>query len=351
MLLMKRFDMRRRTLLVIFLLGLSGASALNIKSPAAQKWPASVLPNLSQYKSVTLRNEFLTVRLYLPDADNGYYRGTRFDWSGLISRVEFQGHTFFCEFRKQHDPLNHDDICGSSEEFGMTVPPPGYEDARPGDPFVKIGVGVLERGDDASFQFWKRYKILKAGEWKVTPSKDAIEFTQELQGPSGWAYTYIKTLRLSPDAPVLTISRRLTNTGTKTIETDHYGHNFMKIDDAPAGPDYTLEFPFIPRFGEKAETQESVELKGKSLVFVKEIRDKAVWTPIEGYSKPEDNRLTVVNNRSGASMAITTDQPLARLVFYSSDGVLAPEPFVKLSIPPGQTQHWATTYRFATRVP
>src|SRR5262249_17382080 len=161
--------------------------------------------------------------------------------------------------------------------------------------------------------------------WKVTFSKTQIEFAQELQGPSGWAYAYTKTLRLAADAPVLTISRRLTNTGTKTIQTDHYGHNFLKIDDTPAGPDYTLEFPFTPRFGEKAETQGSVELKGNSLVFLKEIRDKAVWTPLEGFSKAEDSSMTVVNHQTRASMTITTDQALARLVFYSSGGVLAPE--------------------------
>ena len=149
------------------------------------------------------------------------------------------------------------------------------------------------------------------------------------------------------DAPVLTISRRLTNTGTKTIETDHYGHNFLRIDDAPAGPDYTLDFPFTPRFGERAETQGAVELKGNSLVFLKEIHEKAVWILLEGYSKAEDSRMTVVNHKTRASMTIETEPPMARLVFYSSGGVLAPEPFVRLSLPPGKTREWTTKYAFA----
>jgi hypothetical protein len=309
------------------------------------------LPDLSHYKAVTLSNELLKVRLYLPDAENGYYRGTRFDWSGLVSRVDFKGHTFFCEFREQqHDPLNHDDICGTCEEFGMTVPPLGYADAGRGEPFIKIGVGVLERGDDPSFQFSRRYKIRTPGEWKVTATKDAIEFRQELKGLPGWGYVYTKTLRLATDTPVLTISRQLTNTGTNTIVTDHYGHNFLRIDASPSGPDYTLDFPFTPRFGERAETQGAAELKGNSLVFLKEIQDKPVWILLEGYSKAEDNRMSVVNHRTKASMTITTDQPLARLVFYSSGGVLAPEPFVKFSLPPGQSRQWSTSYRFAAAV-
>jgi len=314
----------------------------------AAETPLHGRPELSQYKAVTLSNELLKVRMYLPDPESGYYRGTRFDWSGLVSRVDFNGHSFFCEFNEQqHDPLNHDDICGTAEEFGMTVPPLGYNDAARGEPFVKIGVGVLERGDDTSFQFWRPYKIQKPGPWTVKTSQDTIQFRQELQGVHGWSYTYTKTLRLAADAPVLTISRQLTNTGTKSIETDHYGHNFLRIDNSPSGPDYSLEFPFAPRFGEKSETREAVELKGNSLVFLKEIQEQSVWILLEGYSKREDNRIAIINHRTKGSMTITTDQPLARLAFYSSRGVLAPEPFVKLAIPPGETREWATSYRFA----
>jgi hypothetical protein len=331
----------RTTLVSMLLLAQLSAGHAQEKDPRPAR-----KPDLSQYKAVTLSNQFLKVRMYLPDATNGYYRGTRFDWSGLISSVEYHGHTFFCEFREQHDPLNHDDICGTAEEFGMTVPPLGYSEAGRGAPFVKIGVGVLERGDENSFQFWQRYKIRKPGNWAITTSPNALEFKQEL-GVSGWSYTYTKTVRLAPDAPVLIISRQLTNTGTKPIETDHYGHNFLRIDNSPSGPDYTLEFPFTPHFGDKAETSGAVELKGQSLIFLKAIHDPAVWTPFDGFSKPEDNQITVANHRTKASMTITTDLPLARLVFYSSGGVLAPEPFVKLSIPPGETRQWATTYRFA----
>ena len=30
----------------------------------------------------------LHAKLYLPDAQSGYYRGTRFDWSGVIAALE-----------------------------------------------------------------------------------------------------------------------------------------------------------------------------------------------------------------------------------------------------------------------
>src|SRR5689334_22915794 len=96
------------------------------------------------YPTCTLSSRLLQARLYLPDATNGYYRGTRFDWSGLISRVDWDGHKFFCDFKREHDPLNHDDICGTAEEFGIEAAP-SYAEAKPGEPFIKIGIGVLER--------------------------------------------------------------------------------------------------------------------------------------------------------------------------------------------------------------
>ena len=34
-----------------------------------------------------ISNGMIKARLYLPDAENGYYRATRFDWSGIISSL------------------------------------------------------------------------------------------------------------------------------------------------------------------------------------------------------------------------------------------------------------------------
>jgi len=311
---------------------------------------AVAAPDLAQYPSSTLSNSYLTVRFYLPDAEKGYYRGTRFDWSGLISRVDCGGHAFFCEFKpEEHDPSNHDDICGTAEEFGMTIHPPGFDRARAGEPFLKLGVGVLERPDASDYNFSKRYRILKAGSWSITQNSDSVEFGQALEGPNGWAYAYTKKIRLAADSGALTISRRLKNTGSKTIDTDQYGHNFLRIDGAPSGPTYRLSFPFTPRFAPESQAQGSVECRANSLAFLQEIRDKPVWVRLQGFAGIADNRIQVDHQRNGSSLRIETDQPLVRLVFYSSGGVLSPEPFVKFSIPPGETREWVTTYRFLYR--
>jgi hypothetical protein len=303
------------------------------------------------YAQTSLSSPELRATLYEPDSQKGYYRGTRFDWSGLVSRVDYGRHTFFCEFKQEHDPLNHDDICGTAEEFGIESAP-SYAEAKAGEPFIKIGIGVLERADDAPYAFWKRYKIRTPGYWREVHLPAKINYRQNLHGPDGWDYDYTKIVELVSGVPELKIRRRLQNTGTRTIETDHYGHNFLRIDNVPAGTNYTLEFRFTPRFGQDSRTQGCVEIRNRSLVFTKDPSpDQAIWVRLEGFEKPEDNEIKVVNHSTGASMTISADRPLSKLVFYSSGGVLCPEAFIKLNLPPGQTQEWTTTYHFQAGSP
>ena len=55
-----------------------------------------------------ISNGILKARLYLPDTKNGYYMATRFDWSGVISSLEYKGHNYFGQwfekYRSGHEP-------------------------------------------------------------------------------------------------------------------------------------------------------------------------------------------------------------------------------------------------------
>ncbi len=74
---------------------------------------------------VTLSNGPVTMAIYLPDAQRGFYRGMRFNWSGLIAKAEYAGHTFFGPFQPQFNPMVHDNVTGPADEFDMENPPPG----------------------------------------------------------------------------------------------------------------------------------------------------------------------------------------------------------------------------------
>src|SRR5262245_27634661 len=193
-----------------------------------QDLPAAAPQRPEEPPHVTLTRGDLTVTVLLPDARNGYYRSTRFDWSGLVARVAFRGHTFYAPWKRTHDPNNFEDALGTAEEFGTAGPddrsgPPCFVEAGPGGRFVKIGVGVLQKPDTKPYQFFRAYPVLRAGAWAVRHEKEWIEFTQDL-ADGGWGYHYQKRLALTGDGFV--ISRRLRNSGSRPLVTDHYGHNF-----------------------------------------------------------------------------------------------------------------------------
>ena len=124
-------------------------------------WPAD-------FPSAELSNGVVTAKFYLPDPERGYYRGTRFDWSGQIYSLRTLGHEYFGQWFERYDPKLHDAIMGPVEEFRSGDFALGYPDAKPGGTFIRIGVGVLRKpADDAKYENFRTYDIVDPGKWKV----------------------------------------------------------------------------------------------------------------------------------------------------------------------------------------
>ncbi len=97
--------------------------------------------------SVEIKNAAITAKILLPDPDRGYYRGTRFDWSGVTASLRTKNHEYFGVWFPRYDPKLHDAIMGPVEEFRSADGGMGYAEAAPGDTFIRIGVGVVRRPD------------------------------------------------------------------------------------------------------------------------------------------------------------------------------------------------------------
>ena len=298
----------------------------------------------TDYPRLELHNGVLRVSMYLPDAERGYYRGTRFDWSGLIERVECHGHRFYGPLHAEHDPYRHDCVSGPAEEFAM-FHPMGFAEAQPGESFVKIGVGLLARGENDRYRFDGEYRLVRPGEWVVEHTPAAVTFTQALYGERGWAYLYRKTIRLHEGQAAFVIEHRLENRGVKTIDITNYNHNFTIIDDAPYGPDYVVEFPF--------STDAPVPLgdiawfRDGQIDVDRPLEDLALWWPVFKGADPGTYNAAVVRNRkTGAAVAFRGDAPIKQMVFWAVERAACPEPFIRIHLEPGRTQTWSTTYRF-----
>ena len=218
----------------------------SVANPATQRDCSSV--EQSAYPKALISNGLVNAVVYLPDAQNGYYRGSRFDWSGVVACLAYKGHTYFGVWFPHYDPYLHDAITGPVEEFRPGDGAPlNYDQAKPGELFVKLGVGLLRKIDDAPFHFSVPYPLVDGGKWTVHARRDRVSFRQDLKTPLAIAYTYTKTMRLLKDEPVLILEHALKNTGTKAIDTDVYDHDFFMLDGAPTGPGMVVRFPFEPK--------------------------------------------------------------------------------------------------------
>lgn len=294
-----------------------------------------------------LKSKELTVTVYLPDAKAGFYRGTRFDWAGVCS-VEFAGHKIFGPWKAKHDPKNNDDIVGPVEEFGSMTPPPGYEDAKAGETFVKIGVGELTKPKEDKYRFFNNYTVVQTGEWAVEKSDTKITFTQTFAAKSGYGYKYRKALAV--DGGKLLLMHTLENTGTKAIKTDVYNHNFFNVDGDGVGKNYEVEFPFVPTAPvPKDRFAELVKIDGKKLTFTGALDKGQVYAELFGYSAKVDNKdaqVTMRHKPSGVSVTATADQPLHFLRVWGIKETICPEPFLLFDIAPGKTARWTWKYEF-----
>ena len=343
--------MRRLYMVSLLLLFMTGPLS-NFASPrsqgAARKGTADCSSaEQSAYPKAVISNGLVHAIVYLPDAKNGYYRGSRFDWSGVVGCLTYQGHSYFGVWFPHYDPYLHDAITGPVEEFRSGFESAhGYDQAKPGEPFVKIGVGVLRKLGDAPYKFAAPYPLVDGGKWTVRAGNSSVSFTHQLKAPSGMAYEYTKVLRLEKDQPILTLEHELKNTGSKTIDTNVYDHDFYMLDDGVTGPEMVVRFPFTPMA--EHELENGARIDGKEIVYGRELlTGETVQSVLTGYSnQPSDYDFFVENRNTGAGVEQSGDLPISRINFWSIRTTICPEAYVHLNIAPGQTAHWTIRYRF-----
>ena len=353
------------------------------------------LVSAQSHPSHQVTNGDITATVYLPDAKNGFYTTTRFDWSGAIASLKYKGHeyygTWFSKITDIYDfgyegpskdviSADFTAMVGPAEEFGAL----GYNDVPAGGLFVKPGIGVLKR-DETNYNHSRPYAIANGGKWDVRTARDSVEFTHTLSEPSiNFGYVYTKVIRLTSGKPQMTISHVMKNTGSKPIVTNVYNHNFTTIDKQAIGPDIEITVPWQmtraagrggragaparqgpppvdpyavladgQRMGTQcgqAQMQSLASAQGNTLVYSKVLEGAECYqTSFTGFgADAKDNDIRIENKKTGAGVRITGDRPLTRFGYWSIRTVVAPEPYIDLNIEPGQQFSWTYTYDFYT---
>lgn len=320
---------------------------------------AQVNAAASAFPTAVIANDQVRATVYLPDVERGFYRSTRFDWSGMIASLESGGHQYYGPWFTAAEAGIRDFIyrdsdivagpqsaaLGPAEEFPA---PQGYIAAPAGGTFVKVGVGVLRKPDDRPYSAFAHYDLVDAGQWSVETTADRVSSIQTLDDPvSGYAYVYRKDIRLVRGQPELAISHRLRNTGRLPIETTQYNHNFLTSGGAANGPAVRIVLPFAIRTPGPPDPALAA-IDGNVIRYMKTLVDRErVSFPIEGFgTAASDYDVRVENTESGAGVRMRSDRPMVRALLWSIRSVVSFEPFVDVTTPPGATTDWELRYTF-----
>ena len=243
-----------------------------------------LLPSVLCYPNVTLTSGELSVTVYLPRSlasagEAVFYESTRFDHSSMIGSIrrkkarsssdrrdgsrlhEVYGANLW---RAPHNPFWPESGVGLASEFGVgddgdfctyrcgwygvnnvTNGVLGYQEARHGESFLKIGVGELIKGTCQScditdvYRFNSPYQFASVPMWSMNqPSVDKVTLEHEAHLKT-FGYRIRKDIMLVDDT--LLVTTTLTNLGLQPFSTAWYSHHFFTCDDTPVGPGYEVD--------------------------------------------------------------------------------------------------------------
>jgi hypothetical protein len=314
---------------------------LSTRTAGAQQTVPSPDSDAPNAPVVKISNGLVTAVLYMPDAERGYYRATRFDWSGVIADLHAGGHSYFGRWNPKYDPKLHDAISGPVQEF---VTGQGADAAEVGGTFVKIGVGVLRKPAEPMRGF-PTLEIVDGGKWTTKVSKDAVEFVHEVNDPkSGYGYRYSKIVSIPPGKTQLMLTQRIESTGIHPIDTEMYDHNFFVLDGQPSGPDVEVRVPFkLEAFNVRGD---AIQVGADRLNYLKPI-ETANRMQLKGFgASASDFDVRVENRKTGAGVRVTSNQPLSDMVFWTSPRTTCPETYIHVHAEKGKPMDWTITYDF-----
>lgn len=284
---------------------------------------------------IILTNERLKVEIAYPGT---VYRGSRFDWTGFITQVTLDGRHTFC-VPEQYEPGKGTGGIGFCNEFGIKTPV-GYNDAKVGEQFPKIGTGLLTRKSEEEYDFFSPYEVEPFPTF-VTADESNACFKVEPTECRGYAIRLQKTVSIMENK--LIIDYKLGNTGSKPIITTEYCHNFSGIDSKKIGRDYTLGFP------RKVDLS---MIKGKithneDRVLWEEAPQEEFYFLIEADLAGEPWQWQLRHEPSGASVRETSRFSVSQYAVWGSTHVVSPELFVDILLKPDEVMTWRREYEYA----
>jgi hypothetical protein len=289
---------------------------------------------------VYLRNELLNVEIGEPGE---FYSGSRFDHSGNIFQVILNNKYSFCSTEKKmvnsacgFGLINEFDIDGSA----------GYDMVKPGEHFLKIGVGKLLKEDNKPYDFFYPYPFDPSVFEIDCNNKSQITYVSQSPKINGFQYWYHKMISI--EGNLLTINYSLKNTGDRSFSTEEYCHNFLSVDHQDLSENYKLEFNFElnPNCFDAFVDPCNDMIIGQSHISFKNTPANEIFIAALNGKKPFPASWKLINFNSGVGISEEVSFESTKINLWGTGHVISPELFMNCKLNPGGLICWQRKYTF-----
>ena len=353
------------------------------------------------FANVTLESDDLAVTVFLPrgikEDEPAYYYASRFEHGSMVGNIKRKvgdvEHTLFQSdvWRAPHNSHWPESGVGLASEFGVgddggwcfyrcgwpgaegvTNGLLGYNDAKLGGSFLKIGVGALIKGSCPACDSAEEYKFnspyLFASPPKWSMSQDSGDSLRLEHSATLDKYGYRLVKDISLHGNILTVTSTLTNLGSEHFRTAWYSHHFFNCDGVAVGPGYSID----------------LDLKGDGSTLYQEPGTWSWSTPLLQYANvlglPDAIRVAMtralqpgvriktefVNDGStNGGFNLNACQtniiasfpevesgtiPMYAYNFYAERATFSPEPQLLLELDPGASKSWTQVLQISDLV-
>ncbi|HBG26282.1 MAG: hypothetical protein A2Y10_13340 [Planctomycetes bacterium GWF2_41_51] len=263
--------------------------------------------------------------------------GPRFDNTAYVDSVWVNGKSFLRE------------KTGLTDEFGINgIGVLNYDQAKPQETFIKIGVGELTKLKDENYRFSLKYPVVKKWPIEVTNNDTSLTIIQKSTLVNGYAYQYKKTYTIDPCNNLLTISYELQNIGSKKFEFGQYNHNWFNFNTDISNT-YSMDLGF--KFAIENFNKKGYFTYDNGKLFPTSIINTPVYVSSDMSSPALANKMILNCSLTGQQVTITGDFDVERTLFYAQQDAICPEVFVRRELGPEQITNWTRQYEFKSDLP
>ena len=298
-----------------------------------------------------LQNERLVISFFEADERNF---GRRFDRSMVIDQVTLDGDHHFCQPEQIRPGRRTCSGRGLSAEFVWDELPLM---TQPGDPFPKLGVGILrQKPKGGSYDIWYPYEVLEDVSIEVT-GQNGMRIARQQIACQGRCVELVRRCRIEKNH--LIIDSELWNHGSMAVHLFEYQHNFVALDHLPVGPGYRLEVPFdrtaericdaVYRLRDRTKLEGWMYAEERTICWRHPMAEASFHkvTEREEIDRKAPRRWRLYHDACPISIEESFDFIPTKLVLWGVEHCICAEVYHEIQLPPGGKDRWQRVWTFS----